>query len=76
MHNIFMSNNTYITSSHYIAHTDPLFSMTKLLKLDDLYKYQLGLGIFMHKVTHFQLSQNMSSMFSRTDNIQTVTQKP
>ena len=25
-----------ITSSHYIAHTDPLFSMTKLLKLDDL----------------------------------------
>ena len=39
-----------ITSSHYIAHTDPLFAMTKLLKLDDLYKYQLG--IFMHKVTH------------------------
>ena len=29
-----------ITSSHYIAHTDPLFSMTKLLKLDDIYKYQ------------------------------------
>ena len=38
-----------ITSSHYIAHTDPLFSTTKLLKFDDLYKYQLG--IFMHKVT-------------------------
>ena len=56
-----------ITSSHYIAHTDPLFSTTKLLKLDDLYKYQLG--IFMHKVTHFQLPQNMSSMFLRTDNI-------
>ena len=54
-----------ITSSHYIAHTDPLFSMTKLLKLDDLYKYQLG--IFMHKVTHFQLPQNMSSMFLRTE---------
>ena len=45
----------------------PLFSMTKLLKLDDLYKYQLG--IFMHKVTHCQLPQNMSSMFLRTDNI-------
>ena len=56
-----------ITSSHYIAHTEPLFSMTKLLKLDDLYKYQLG--IFMHKVTHCQLPQNMSSMFLRTDNI-------
>ena len=31
-----------ITSSHYIAHTDPLFSITKCLKLYDLYKYQLG----------------------------------
>ena len=39
----------------------------KLLKLDDLYKYQFG--IFMHKVTHCQLPQNMSSMFLRTDNI-------
>ena len=56
-----------ITSSHYIAHTDPLFSMTKLLKLDDLYKYQLG--IFMHQVTHCQLPQNMLSMFLRTDNL-------
>ena len=39
-----------ITASHYMAHIDPLFSMTNLLKLDDLYKYQLG--IFIHKVTH------------------------
>ena len=36
-----------ISSSHYIAHTDPRFSMTKGLKLEDLYKYQVG--IFMHK---------------------------
>ena len=56
-----------ITSSHYIAHTDPLFAMTKLLKIEDLYKYQLG--IFMHKVTHSQLPQNMSSMFLCTDKI-------
>ena len=56
-----------IRSSHYIVHTDPLFSTTKLLKLDHLYKYQLG--IFMHKVTYCQLPQNMSSMFLRTDNI-------
>ena len=56
-----------ITSSHYIAHTDPLFAMTKLLKLDDLYEYQLG--IFMHKVTYCQLPQNMSLMFLRTDNV-------
>ena len=52
--------------NHIIAHTDPLFSTTKLLKLDDMYKHQLG--IFMHKVTHFQLPQNMSSMFLRIDN--------
>ena len=56
-----------ITSSHYIAHTDPPFAMTKLMKLEDLYKYQLG--ICMHKVTHSQLPQNMSSVFLRTDKI-------
>ena len=68
-------NIRIITSSHYIAHTDPLFAMTKLLKIEDLYKYQLG--IFMHKVTHSQLPQNMSSMFLRTDKIHpSQTQKP
>ncbi len=56
-----------ITSSHCIAHTDPLFSTTTLLKLDDLYKYQLG--VFMHKVTDCQLPQHMSSLFLRTENI-------
>ena len=59
-----------ITSSHYIVHTDPLFSMTTLLKLDDLYTYQLRL--FMHKVTHFQLPQNMSSMFQNAYYIQQI----
>ena len=42
-------------------------STDTIFKIDDLYKYQLG--IFIHKVTHFQLPQNMSSMFLRTDNI-------
>ena len=55
----------HIISLH--CNTDPLFAMTKLLKLEDLYKYQLG--IFMHKVTHSQLPQNMSSMFLCTDKI-------
>ncbi len=32
-----------IMQSHYLAHTDPLFSKLKLLKLDDLYKHQLGI---------------------------------
>ena len=59
-----------ITSSHYIAHTDPLFYMTKRLQLKDLCKYQLG--TFMHKVTHFQLPQNVSWMCLRTDNINKV----
>ena len=42
-----------ITNSHYIAHTDPLFSkLLKLLKLDDLYEHQLG--IFMYKAANSQ----------------------
>ena len=63
-----LNNNyisTIITSSHYIAHTDPL--ACSLLKLEDLYKYQLG--VLMLKVTHFQVPQNMLSMFLRTDDI-------
>ena len=36
-----------IPQSHYLAHTDPLFSKLKLLKLDDLYKHQLC--IYMYK---------------------------
>ena len=64
-----------ITSSHYIAHTEPLFSMTKLLKLDDLYKYQLG--IFMHKVTNCQLPQNdVFNVFTKRQYTQSSTQKP
>ena len=55
------------STSLHCTHTDPLFAMTKLIKLEDLYKYRLG--IFMHKVTHSQLPQNMSSMFLRTDKI-------
>ena len=62
-----ITEESYPNNHIYIAHTEPLFSMTKLLKLDDLYKYQLG--ICMHKVTHCQLPQNMYSMFLRTDNI-------
>ena len=49
-----------ITQSHYLAHTDPLFSKLKLLKLDDLYKRQLG--IYMYKSTKGLLPDSMSSM--------------
>ena len=54
--------------NHIISlHCTHRSTMTTLLKLDDMYTYQLG--IFMHKVSHFQLPQNMSSMFLRTANI-------
>lgn len=56
-----------ITNSHYIAHTDPLFSKLKLLKLDDLYKHQLG--IFMYKAANNKLPDSMSSMLTRIQNI-------
>ena len=49
-----------ITQSHYLAHTDPLFSKLKLLKLDDLYKHQLG--IYMYKSAKGLLPDSMSSM--------------
>ena len=56
-----------ITNSHYIAHTDPLFSKLKLLKLDDLYKHQLG--IFIYKAASSKLPDSMSSLFTRIQNI-------
>ena len=56
-----------ITNSHYIAHTDPLFSKLKLLKLDDLYKHHLG--IFMYKAANNKLPDSMSSMLTRIQNI-------
>ena len=56
-----------ITNSHYIAHTDPLFSKLKQLKLDDIYKHQLG--IFMYKAANNKLPDSMSSMLTRIQNI-------
>ena len=52
-----------ITNYHYIAHTDPLFSKLKLLKLDDLYKHQLC--IFMYKAANNKLPDAMSSMLTK-----------
>ena len=50
-----------ITQSHYLAHIDPLFSKIKLLKLDDLYKHQLGIYCT-YKSTKGLLPDSMSSM--------------
>ena len=56
-----------ITQSHYLAHTDPLFSKLKLLKLDYLYKHQLG--IYMYKSTKGLLPDSMSSMVIPIHNV-------
>ena len=56
-----------ITESHYLAHTDPLFSKLTLLKLDDLYKHQLG--IYMYKSTKGLLPDSMSSMVIPIHNV-------
>ena len=56
-----------ITQSHYLAHTDPLFSKLKLLKLDDLYKHQFG--IYMYKSTKGLLPDSMSSMVIPIHNV-------
>ena len=56
-----------ITQSHYLAHTNPLFSKLKLLKLDDLYKHQLG--IYMYKSTKGLLPDSISSMLIRIHNV-------
>ena len=56
-----------ITQSHYLAHTDPLFFKLKLLKLNDLYKHQLG--IYMYKSTRGLLPDSMSSMVIPIHNV-------
>ena len=56
-----------ITQSQYLAHTDPLFSKLKLLKLDDLYKHQLG--IYMYKSAKGLLPDSMSSMVIPIENV-------
>ena len=38
-----------ITQSHYLAHTDALFSKLKPLTLDDLYRHQLGISICINR---------------------------
>ena len=58
-----------IMQSHYLAHTDPLFSKLKLLKLDGLYKHQLGIYIYMYKSTKGLFPDSMSSMVIPMHNV-------
>ena len=57
-----------ITQSHYLAHTDPLFSKLKLLK-KMIYRYKHQLGIYMYKSTESLRPDNMSSMVIPIHNV-------
>ena len=39
-----------ITGADYLAHTDPLFFQTKILKVSDIHKFQLGIYMFKKKL--------------------------
>ena len=41
-----------LTSSSYLSHTEPLFSRTKILKLNDLYRLYLGIYMFKKKLNN------------------------
>ena len=51
----------YITFSHYLAHTDPLFSKLKVLKLSEIYSYCVSL--FMYKYQRKLLPTVFDDMF-------------
>ena len=56
-----------ITTSSFIAHTDPLFFHNKILKVKDLYNYYLG--IFMFQLTHNEIPYSLATIFSRNINV-------
>ena len=47
-----------ITKSDYLAHTDPLFYSTGILKIDDLYKFQLAIHGFKNRNNFEYLSHS------------------
>ena len=58
-----------ITHSKYNEHTHPLFKDLKILKLSDLYSWQVS--IFMHKFAHNMLPSSLSPIFTLLGNIHT-----
>ena len=52
-----------INHSPYLAHTDPLFFQHKTLKVNDIYRLQLG--IFMYQLTNNSLPVCFTSLFSK-----------
>ena len=56
-----------ISHTHFLAHTDPLFFDNKVLKINDLFLYQLGL--FMYDYKHNVLPAVFNSMFQFNQSI-------
>ena len=52
-----------INNSDYLAHSEPLFKQNNLLKIEDIYKLQLGL--LMYKLSREALPNSISILFQR-----------
>ena len=57
-----------ITGSGFLAHTDPLFWQTKILKLNDLHKYLLCLHMFNLKQNNNQIFESIHTYYTRQQN--------
>ena len=58
----------YIHNSTYNSHTDPLFKLSNIMKLEDVYNYQMAL--FMYDLSHKKLPLSFDSTFKFTYEIQ------
>ena len=56
-----------ISNTDYLAHSSKLFLNLKLLKLDDIMQFQLG--IFIHKLKYNKLPSVIPHMFVTNENI-------
>ena len=50
-----------MANKSYLAHTDPIFSNTKILKVDDLYR--LNVSVFMYKYHNDKLPESFNGIF-------------
>ena len=58
----------YIHNSTYNSHTEPLFKLSNIMKLEDVYNYQMAL--FMYDLSHKKLPLSFDSTFKFTYEIQ------
>ena len=54
----------YIPNSTYNSHTDPLFKLSNIMKLENVYNYQMAL--FMYDLSHNKLPLSFDSNFKFT----------